>query len=34
MNGSNFRNKEIYDLVWGENPYIKDVMEGERTMVT
>ena len=29
--GSNFRNKEIYDLVWGENPYIKGVMEGERT---
>ena len=29
--GSNFRNKEIYDLVWGENPYIKGVVEGERT---
>ena len=29
--GSNFRNKEIYDLVWGKNPYIKGVMEGERT---
>jgi len=25
---SNFRNKEIYDLVWGCNPYIKGVKSG------
>ena len=29
--GSEFRNKEIYDLVWGKNPYIKGVKEGKRT---
>ena len=27
---SHFRNKEIYDLVWGCNPYIKGVKEGKR----
>lgn len=26
---SNFRNKEIYDLVWGYNPYIKGIKDGE-----
>ena len=26
-----FRNKEIYDLVWGCNPYVKGVKEGKRT---
>lgn len=26
---SNFRNKEIYDLVWGCNPYILGIKEGE-----
>ena len=26
-----FRNKEIYDLVWGCNPYVKGVKEGRRT---
>ena len=28
--GCSFRNKEIYDLVWGCNPYIKGVKEGIR----
>ena len=28
--GCNFRNKEIYDLVWGCNPYVKGVKEGRR----
>ena len=28
--GCSFRNKEIYDLVWGCNPYVKGVKEGER----
>ncbi len=28
--GCSFRNKEIYDLVWGCNPYIKGVKEGVR----
>ena len=28
---SNFRNKEIYDLVWGYNPYIKGIRDGEWT---
>jgi len=31
VDGSEFRNKEIYDLVWGKNPYIKGVKEGKRT---
>ena len=26
-----FRNKEIYDLVWGCNPYVKGVKDGRRT---
>lgn len=26
--GSNFRNKEIYDLVWGHNPYVLGVKDG------
>jgi len=30
MDGATFRNKEIYDLVWGCNPYVKGVKEGER----
>ena len=25
-----FRNQEIYDLVWGKNPYVKGKKEGER----
>jgi len=29
--GSDFRNKEIYGLVWGMNPYSKGVKEGKRT---
>ena len=29
LDGASFRNKEIYDLVWGCNPYIKGVMDGE-----
>jgi len=28
--GTSFRNKEIYDLVWGMNPYIKGIREEER----
>ena len=28
LDESNFRNKEIYDLVWGCNPYIKGVKSG------
>ena len=30
LDGSDFRNKEIYDLVWGHNPYIKGIKEGRR----
>ena len=30
VDGSNFRNKEIYDLVWGCNPYVKGIREGQR----
>jgi len=30
VDGSDFRNKEIYDLVWGMNPYIKGIKEGPR----
>lgn len=26
---SKFRNPEIYDLVWGNNPYIKGIKDGE-----
>ena len=29
--GSPFRNSEIYDLVWGHNPYVKGILGGERT---
>lgn len=29
LDGSDFRNKEIYDLVWGYNPYIKGIKEGK-----
>ena len=28
LDESHFRNKEIYDLVWGCNPYIKGVKSG------
>ena len=28
--GSTFRNEEIYELVWGCNPYIKGIKEGRR----
>ena len=28
--GSTFRNEEIYELVWGCNPYIKGIKEGKR----
>jgi len=28
QDGANFRNKEIYDLVWGMNPYVKGVSSG------
>lgn len=30
MDGTTFRNKEIYDLVWELNPYVKGIKEGER----
>ena len=30
VDGSSFRNKEIYDLVWGCNPYVKGIKEGKR----
>jgi len=29
LDRNNFRNKEIYDLVWGYNPYIKGIKNGE-----
>ena len=29
LSGANFNNKEIYDLVWGLNPYIKGIKDGE-----
>ena len=33
-NNNKVRNKEIYDLVWGENPYIKGVIDdNEGTVV-
>ena len=28
---ASFRNQEIYDLVWGCNPYVKGVKDGRRT---
>ena len=28
--GCTFRNEEIYDLVWGCNPYVRGVQEGPR----
>ena len=27
--GATFRNQEIYDLVWGANPYVHGVKDGE-----
>ena len=30
LDGSNFRNKGIYELVWGTNPYIKGIKVGKR----
>jgi len=29
QDGANFRNKEIYDLVWGMNPYVKGIKSGQ-----
>lgn len=30
LDGTTFRNKEIYDLVWELNPYVKGIKRGER----
>lgn len=30
LDGTTFRNKEIYDLVWELNPYVKGIKGGER----
>ena len=30
LDGSNFRNKGIYDLIWMFNPYVKGIKEGVR----